>query len=279
MPAVAVNGITLHVERAGSGPALLLLHGFTGSGATWAPFFPAFAARFDTLAVDLIGHGRSAAPADPARYRMEWCVDDLIALLDLLDVERAAVLGYSMGGRVALHLALAAPECVSALVLEGTSPGIVDPAERAARVGSDEALARRIEREGLESFVDSWEALPLFASQRRLPAEVRARQRAARLANSPRGLANSLRGMGAGAMRPVFDRLGEIAAPTLLLAGELDGKYRELCGILAEAMPNARCEVVPDAGHAAHLERPEAFERVVMGFLEELSPSVSVWEG
>ena len=273
MTTVAVNGLRLHVERAehaGSGPPLLLLHGFTGSCVAWAPQVAAFGRCFDVVAVDLIGHGRSDAPSDPERYRMEPAVADLVALLDRLEIARAAVLGYSMGGRVALHLALAAPERVSALVLESASPGIDDPAERVARVRSDEALAARIERDGVEPFVDYWERIPLFASQARLPAEVWERQRAQRLAGSPVGLANSLRGMGAGAMAPVGARLGELCMPLLLVVGQLDVKYVGLGRGMVEALPSARLEIVPNAGHTVHLEQPAAFEQIVMGFLEDV---------
>ncbi|MBX6341499.1 MAG: 2-succinyl-6-hydroxy-2,4-cyclohexadiene-1-carboxylate synthase, partial [Thermomicrobiaceae bacterium] len=224
-----------------------------------------------TVAVDLLGHGASDAPRDPARYRMERCVADLLALLDALDLPRAAVLGYSMGGRVALHLALAAPERVGALVLESASPGIPDAAERAARRVSDAALADLIEREGIAAFVDHWERLPLWASQASLPREVRARLRAQRLAHRPDGLAGSLRGLGAGEMAPVHDRLGALGMPALLVAGALDEKYRALAEWMAIAMPRARVAVVPGAGHAVHLERPEAFLRAVGAFLEEVA--------
>lgn len=275
MPRVAVNGVRLNVERRGSGPALLLLHGFTGSGASWDRHLPTFSRGYSTVAVDLIGHGASDAPVDPGRYRMERCVADLVALLDHLGIDRAAVLGYSMGGRVALHLALAAPERVSALVLESASPGIADPAARQARVRSDEALAEMIEREGLEAFVDYWERVPLFATQERLPADVRDRVRRRRLASSPRGLANSLRGMGAGAIEPVVDRLGQIRAPTLIIVGELDRKYRDLGRMMESTVPNVRLEVVPNAGHTVHLEQPEAFERAVLAYLAGLETSRS----
>ncbi|HET9014289.1 MAG TPA: 2-succinyl-6-hydroxy-2,4-cyclohexadiene-1-carboxylate synthase [Thermomicrobiaceae bacterium] len=269
MTLVEVNRLRLHVERQGSGPPLLLLHGFTGSGAAWAPQVAALSRRFDVVAVDLIGHGRSDAPADPARYRMEPAVADLVALLDRLEIERVAVLGYSMGGRVALHLALAAPGRLSALVLESASPGIDDAGERLARVRSDEALAARIERDGVAAFVDEWERIPLFASQARLPAEVWERQRAQRLAGSATGLANSLRGMGAGAMAPAGGRLGELALPVLLVVGELDVKYVALAREMAAAIPDARLAVVPDAGHSVHLEQPAAFAEIVLGFLED----------
>ncbi len=267
MPLVDVNGLQLNVEVAGDGvPVLLLLHGFTGSAATWRPLEVAWPG-FRTVAVDLIGHGASAAPDDETRYTMERCVADLGALIDAECGGRAVVLGYSMGGRVARHLALAAPERVAALVLESASPGIDDPAERAARVASDRALAESIERAGLEAFVDRWQALPLFATQSRLPDDVRLRLRQQRLRNRPGGLANSLRGMGAGAQRPTLARLGELAMPVLMVAGEDDAKYRELARAMGGRIPRARVEIVEGAGHAVHLEQSAAFASLVKEFL------------
>lgn len=268
MRRLAVNGVRLGVAVRGEGPALLLLHGFTGSGATWRPFLGEWRG-FTAIAVDLLGHGASDCPPDPGRYRMERCVKDLLSLLDRLGVERTAVLGYSMGGRVALHLALAAPRRLWALVLESASPGIDDDGEREARRLADEGLANAIEREGVERFVAYWESLPLFASQARLPAPVREELRRQRLGHNPRGLANSLRGMGAGAQEPLSGRLGEVRVPTLVIAGALDERYCALGRRMAEAMPATRLEVVAGAGHAVHLERPDVFARVVRGFLEE----------
>jgi 2-succinyl-6-hydroxy-2,4-cyclohexadiene-1-carboxylate synthase len=262
-----VNDITLHLDQSGAGRPLLLLHGFTGSAATWAPFLERLGPQFRTLAPDLIGHGRSDSPPDGERYAIERCVGDLLAILDMLEVERADVLGYSMGGRVALHLACAARGRVGALVLESSSPGIADAAERAARVAADEALAESIERDGLAAFVERWERLPLFASQSSLPHEARARLRAQRLRNDPRGLANSLRGMGAGSQEPLWEQLPALNIPTLLIAGELDAKYCALAGQMQALLPNARSAIVPGAGHAVHLEQPQLFMGNVLEFL------------
>ena len=262
-----INGITLHIEQSGAARPLLLLHGFTGSAATWAPFTEYFAPHFHIISLDLIGHGRSDSPPDAERYSMEHCVADLLALLDALGIDRTDVLGYSMGGRVALHLVAAARDRVRALVLESSSPGIADASERAARVAADEALAESIERDGLEAFVDGWERLPLFASQSSLPQEVRARLHAQRLRSDPHGLANSLRGMGAGRQAPLWDRLAALDIPTLLIAGELDPKYRALAGQMLAKLPNARAVIVPGAGHTVHLEQPRAFVENVLEFL------------
>ncbi len=266
MTLLDVNGVRLSFHAQGVGPALLLLHGFTGSSATWTPRLPALEG-FTTIAVDLLGHGDSDAPPTPNRYSMKRCVDDLTSLLDHLEVERAAVLGYSMGGRVALQLAFRAPERLWALVLESASPGIEDISEREDRVRSDGALADDIERDGVDAFVDRWQAVPLFASQDRLPAAVREELRRQRLRNSPTGLANSLRGAGAGVEDPVISRLGQIDIPTLLIAGALDQKYVALAHKMSEKLPCVRTHIVPEAGHTTHLEQPEAFDRAVRKFL------------
>lgn len=266
MTLLEVNGTHLSVHMQGEGSAILLLHGFTGSVATWTAHLPAFEG-FSTVAVDLLGHGESDTPSTPNRYRMEQCVDDLTSLLDQLEIDRTAVLGYSMGGRVALQFALRAPERLWALMLESTSPGIEDVAEREDRVRSDNALADDIEREGIAAFVDRWQALPLFATQDRLPTSVREELRRQRLQNSPIGLANSLRGAGAGVADPVLSRLGEIDIPTLLIAGALDQKYVALAHKMGDALPCVRTRIVPGAGHTTHMEQPDSFDRVVREFL------------
>src|SRR3990170_631958 len=267
MTRFAVNGIHLNVEDSGGeGPALMLLHGFTGDATTWEPFLDAWS-MFRILRVDIVGHGRSDAPLASGRYSMQHAVADLTALLDQLGVEQTVLLGYSMGGRLALHLALAAPERIAALFLESASPGIEDPTKREARRKSDAALAASIERDGIEAFVDRWQAQPLFASQSSLPRDVRERQRAQRLAQNPLGLANSLRGMGAGAQAYLLPRLASLKVPALFVAGAPDARYVAEAQRMAGAVPGSACEVIPDAGHAAHLEQPEAFAATVGRFL------------
>jgi 2-succinyl-6-hydroxy-2,4-cyclohexadiene-1-carboxylate synthase len=257
--------VKLHLEELGpagaTGRALVLLHGFTGSAASWRPF--AWGRR--AVAVDLVGHGRSPKPDDPTFYRAESQVGQLLAVLDRLDLGQVDLVGYSMGGRLAMQLAVALPQRVRNLVLESASPGIVDPAERAARVASDEKLAQLAESSPIETFVDRWERAPLFASQERLPAGTRARLRAQRLGNDPRGLAASLRGFGAGVPEPLWER--PPAHRTLLIVGALDEKYCALGRAMAEWMADARLEIVPNAGHTIHLEQPAAFERLVHDFL------------
>lgn len=276
---LSVDGLTYNMTIAGeAGPPLLLLHGFTGSAATWLPLLAPLAAHHRVVAVDLPGHGRTDAPKDPSRYGIDRTVRDLLALMDQLGAAHAppggdprepwTALGYSMGGRLALHLALATPDRVAALVLEGVSPGIVDQDERYRRREADDVLAGRIERDGIAAFVEYWEALPLFASQRRLPDPARASLRASRLANAPHGLANSLRGAGAGTQESLTNRLATLPMPVLLIAGEWDEKYRRLAGEMAGRIPYAQVAIIPNAGHAAHLEQPERFVATVREFLE-----------
>jgi len=271
---IEVYGIRLAVEVQGQGPPLVLLHGFTGNRATWADaasWWPGWR----LVAIDLIGHGDSDRPVDSERASMAAACRDLLALIDRLNLDAPVVIGYSMGGRVALHLALAAPERLRALVLESTSPGIEDHAARTARLDADAKLADRIERHGVEAFVREWESLDLFATHGRLPPEVRAALRQQRLANHPSGLATSLRGMGAGTTEPVLDRLEGLRLPTLLVAGADDAKFAALARQMHARLPSSALRLIPAAGHTVHLEQPRAFAASVRAFLNQLSDGSS----
>jgi len=241
-------------------PALLLIHGFTGTGAAWADHLPELSRHFDLIAPDLPGHG-----ANPVAASVEAAADELA---HLVADRRLHVLGYSLGARVALALAVAHPETVDRLVLESPSAGIAGSDERAARRAADDRLAHEIERDGIEAFVERWERNPVFASHAALDPEVAARQRSIRLAQEPHGLAQSLRLAGQGAMTPLHDRLGEIGRPTLVIVGALD-PTRPRGEIVASGIPGARLVVIGGAGHTPHLERPDAFRRHVIDFLLE----------
>ena len=259
----------LHVRCEGSGPAVVLLHGFTGSVESMEEIARRLRVRHRVVRVDLLGHGSSDAPEDLAPYRMERCAAQLARVAQALRLGAAHWLGYSMGGRVALALAAWHPERVRSLCLVGASAGFADPAARARRARHDESLADSIERDGLEPFVERWMALPLFASQARLGAEALAQARSQRLRNRPHGLANSLRALGSGAQPPLHAALGDLHAPVALVVGEEDAKFRALAGKIARALPDARVLVVPEAGHAAHLEQPEAFAALALRFFAE----------
>lgn len=269
MTRIRINDIELNVIASGAGAPLVLLHGFTGSAANWAGQRAVFEKHFLTVAIDLLGHGASDAPDDAERYGMARCVDDLRACFDGFHLEHVHLLGYSMGGRVALHLAHKYPQRVNTLILESASPGIADASERAARIASDQALAERIEREDIPAFVAYWEQLPLFATQSRLPQATRDALRAQRLQNNPRGLANTLRGLGTGAQESLWEHLPQIHTRTLLITGALDVKFTDIARRMSGLMPNARHIGVADAGHAVHLERPAEFEEIVVQGLRD----------
>lgn len=270
MTRVDVGGVMLNVEVAGQGPPVVLLHGFTGSARSWGPVVEALAPEFTTLAIDIVGHGLSDSPASVERYRMEQVTADLARVLRAAGYDRATWLGYSMGGRTALQVAVHHPEVVSALVLEGASPGLATAEERLARVASDETLAQRLETEGVEPFIDFWQAVPLFASQASLPSAVWEAQRSGRLRNSAAGLAASLRGMGTGSQPAAHERLAEVRVPALLLAGEYDIKFTEAAREMARALPDATMHTIAGGGHAAHLEQPEQFNALVLDFLRRV---------
>jgi 2-succinyl-6-hydroxy-2,4-cyclohexadiene-1-carboxylate synthase len=267
MSVLRVNGIDFHVEDLGNGPPLVLLHGFTGSGASWAPVGRDFAGDHRVIAIDLIGHAASSAPVDPLRYGFDRALHDLAALTAQLGIARASWLGYSLGGRLALGMALDYPERVSSLILVSATAGIHDEHERHQRAEADEVMARRIEEAGVEAFVDEWELLPIWESQRMLPDEASRVLRDIRLGNSAIGLANSLRGMGQGSQPSYWERLGEIESPVLLMAGALDRKYVGIAGQMGVRIADARLSVIPGAGHAVHLERPREFIEEVRAFL------------
>jgi 2-succinyl-6-hydroxy-2,4-cyclohexadiene-1-carboxylate synthase len=264
-------GYAMNLEVAGRGEPVVLMHGFTGSARSWGEFGELLAERFTTIAVDLPGHGQTDSPQDIAHYEMTQCAEDVVTALRSLGHHRAYWIGYSMGGRTALHVAAAHRESVRRLVLIGASAGLDCVEDRLARTAADNLLAERIEREGVEAFVDYWERLPLFATQERLPREVREAVRRGRLANTATGLANSLRGMGTGAQEPLQDRLAGMTVPALIMAGELDAKFTELGRQLASAMPNARFAGIPGAGHAAQLEAPALCARLSAEFLAEVT--------
>lgn len=248
---------------------LVLLHGFTGSHESFADLVAALAPARRVLAVDLPGHGATRTGDRPEQHTMARVEAIVLAALDALEIERFSLLGYSMGGRLALHLALSSPERVAWLVLESAAPGIASAAEREERRAADERLAAAIERDGVAAFVARWEGLPLFASLALLPEERRERLRAQRLRNRAAGLAASLCGMGSGAQPWLGNRLGELGMPVLLVAGADDAKFSAIARWMALRIPRAEVAIVAGAGHLPHLEQPEIFHRVVARFLDD----------
>jgi len=291
-----VAGMTWTVRVAGRGRPVLFLHGFSGSGLSWAGI-AGLGSRVRAIVPDLPGHGttgwevEAGAGTGPAgsgnaagtgnaagagdgptdrrpRASVERTADDLAAIVRGLGAERVDVVGYSLGARIALRLAVAHPEAVGRLVLEAPSAGIADPAARAARAAADAERARLVVSEGVEAFATRWEAEPVLAGEAALPARARERQAAIRRSQTPLGLAASLVYAGQGAMEPLHEALGLITAPTLVIAGAED-PVRARAQEVAAAIPGARLALVPGAGHAPHLEQPERFHALLFDFLTE----------
>jgi 2-succinyl-6-hydroxy-2,4-cyclohexadiene-1-carboxylate synthase len=235
-------------------PTVLLLHGFTNTGASWDPVIAALGERYRALAPDIRGHG-SASGERPVT--LAAVIGDVAALAP----ERFTLAGYSQGGRVALHVALALPERVERLLLIGASPGIADATERSARRAADEALAEEIESASIEDFATRWAATPVLADQ---PPQVRAAAHADRLRSTPAGFAAALRGLGTGALPSLWDRLAELTMPVVLMAGERDEKFREISVQMTRDLPHAELVVIAGVGHAVHLEAPERVAEAIM---------------
>lgn len=257
--------VQLSYFTSGEGIPVTLLHGFTQNGRSWLEVISRMPAGWKWIVPDLRGHGDTLTRPG-ALCTMDACTEDLVMLWDHLGMDRSHLVGYSMGGRMALHVAAKRPERLLSLLTIGAHAGLDSEAREGRRLG-DEALAQRIEKEGVEAFVDYWSRLPLFAGQDRRGPGFLAQVRAERLKNHAAGLSCSLRGMGAGAMEPVWGRLSRISFPSTFVAGQLDHGYVASARKLAAAVPGARMEIVPRAGHAVHQERPDAFARALSAHL------------
>ncbi len=239
------------------------MHGFTQTGASFEPVARYLESSHEVILPDLPGHGDSAPPSgglpEAARALSASC-------------GRATYVGYSLGGRICLHLALDQSDAVERLVLVSTTAGIEDPEEREARLRSDRALADRIEAggdEGLPAFLDEWLSGPLFAT-----LDEEAANRSARLGNTAAGLAASLRCHGTGTQLPLWEQLGDLEMPVLVVAGSEDDRFVDSCQRMAAAIgPNALLRVVPGASHAVPFEQPETFARLLTSFISGETPA------
>lgn len=242
---------------------LVVLHGFLGSSEGMRLHAQPLGGARELITPELPGHGH----APPATGTFDSTVARLAARLATLP-GRFDLWGYSQGARLALALALSHPERVGTLVLESGTAGLQSEAERAERLSADGRLAALALSGGMEAFVDRWEELPLFVSERLLPQRARELLRAERCSHEATGIASALRTYGAGAMPNLWPRLGGLRAPTLILSGELDTKFTALGVGLASALPAARHVVIAGAGHAPHREQPEATLRAIAHHLD-----------
>lgn len=253
---------------------VVLLHGFTGSGASWG--------RDLTRTVQL-GDGRVVTPDLPGHGGRGGDRDDACSLDMALEIVREAVQsadgsasrppilhGYSMGGRIALHFAVRFPRMLGGLVLESASPGLDDPADRQVRTEMDARLAYDLEQDGIEAFVARWTDLPLWSTHRRLSPEAKSALRERRLGADPEGLAAALRGLGTGVLPPLWAALPELDVPVLVLVGSEDQKFVGIGQRMAQLLPNAEERVLERVGHALHLEAPRQWGEAFRSFAEAL---------
>ena len=251
------ESLQLAADVTGSGEPVIVLHGFTGSAEAMAPLVE----RLDgwrRIAVDLVGHGRSPSPADLVPYSVEAMVDAVARLAASVPGGPCHVIGYSMGGRVALALAAAHPRTCRSLTLISATAGLADGSERAERQRADAALADRLSSLGIARFIEDWLAQPMWDTLRaklsRAEWESSIRQR---LGCDPVGLANSLRAGGTGSMVPLWEHLADLDVPTLIVCGELDAKFVEIGRQMHDLLPASELAILAGAGHAAHLEDPD----------------------
>jgi len=220
------------------------------------------------IAADLPGHGRSVRL--PGAYAMSETLAGLRIVLKEAGAVAAAVVGYSMGGRVALHFAVRHPEACSRLVLESASPGLAHTAERLERRGADEATAIRLETDDLRAFLEDWYGRPLFHTLRAREDLIK-KMIESRTANDARELARSLRSMGSGVQQPIWESIPEVLMPSLAIVGALDGKYVEIAQRMAVLMPMLRTAIIPNTGHNVHAERPDEYVEILRDFLKQRS--------
>lgn len=261
---------SLHVLSAGhpSNPPLLLLHGFLGAGGDWSAFTARWRERYFCCCVDLPGHGRSVGVPDRF-YSMEGCAEGLARHLAALSEQPWRMVGYSMGGRLALHLLAQGQLPIAGAVLESCSPGLEREGDRAERLARDEAWAARLETEPMADWLRAWYAQRLFASLQVQP-DLLQRLFEQRGRGQPSELARALRGLTVARQASLWDRLPELAVPLLWVAGELDPDYVAVARRAAGLSPAAGVSIVSHSGHVAHAEQPERFAAAVDEFLDAL---------
>ncbi len=248
-------------------PYLVMLHGFMGDSGIFGHLIRELSGFCNPVTVDLIGHGRTDAPADPERYGSDDQTADLAGLFQYLGLHNFFLLGYSMGGRLALRVAINTQARISGLILESTTCGIEDSLEREKRIQSDRKNAGRILQD-LRTFIDHWNRNPLFTAERPLPNELKEKLTSIQERQRPEGLANSLAGFGSAAMPSVRNRLKNITVPTLIITGRKDTKYTRLGREMSQQIPISNHYISDGSGHRVHIDDPEQYLIIIKKFIE-----------
>lgn len=243
----------------------MCLHGFTGSGCDFEPIARSFAC----IALDLIGHGSSPKPTQAGAYSFAEQNASIWQTVQAQHLQRPILLGYSMGGRLALQLACTKPQAFSGLVLIGASAGLRSASEREMRRRADHELAASIEQKGTSWFAQHWSRQPIIQSQGRIPDPWKTSMQQRQQSNAPHALAMTLRQAGTGSMLPLWDTLTEISLPTLLVTGCEDTKFNAIANEMTALLPRAQHVQLEGAGHCAHLENMAAFSTALQHFLSD----------
>ncbi|MEL7834901.1 2-succinyl-6-hydroxy-2,4-cyclohexadiene-1-carboxylate synthase [Fodinibius sp. Rm-B-1B1-1] len=249
-------------------PYLLMLHGFMGDRRVFNHLIDDLSNFCNPVTIDLLGFGKTAKPTSQNRYREKYQVADLYSLIQQLNYKPLYLYGYSMGGRLALHIVSQHVQLFKGLILESTNCGIVDPKERKKRQKIDAERAESITND-FKAFLSDWKKLDLFASPIRPDKSLTQKYYQIQSEQSPSALAASLQGFGTGSMTPICDHLPNIKLPTLLIAGSADEKYQHINQHLSKQLPNATFSSIK-AGHRIHLDNPQALESELQNFLTKL---------
>ncbi len=247
-------------------PGIVFLHGFMGSGRDWQGVIDRLNSRYQCVAVDLPGHGRSLATGD-APMTIENAAAALLETLSGINITQSYLVGYSMGGRLALYLSLLFPQNFLGSILESASPGLETEKERAERRRKDAKLAEKIVNTDFNEFLLEWYRQPIFARLNRSPHFEAMLTR--RRSNSREMLAKSLREMGTGFQPSLWEKLKSLKLPLLLVTGEFDIKFQRIAARMAVAHPGIRHTVVKNCGHNVHLENRERFSEILDEFISE----------
>jgi 2-succinyl-6-hydroxy-2,4-cyclohexadiene-1-carboxylate synthase len=249
---------------------IFFLHGFTVSANDWDNILKKIPNNFAPAAIDLIGHGKSDSPASLYYYSSESITQQIFHLINHFNLDKIVLAGYSMGGRAALSFAVKYPDKIQGLILESVTAGIENEEERNERIKKDENLADYILSHSIDEFIDHWMSLEIFNTQKRFSNEKLEKIKTAKLLNNIIGLSNSLKGFGTGKMKPLHQQLQTISAKALLITGELDTKFTAINSGMVKLFPNAKHEIIKNAGHNTHLEEPERFIGILNDFLKNL---------
>ncbi len=269
---INLSGINLYLEeyrKNDNSPAILLLHGFTGSSQDWKSVVDLIDPSYQIFALDFVGHGKSDSPFEVFYYETDFIISSIKAALAVIKSNKKIILGYSMGGRAALSFTANNTNFIDGLILESSTAGISNELERKNRYENDLNLAEFITQKTIDNFVDYWMNIDLFRTQKKLNNDLINSVRNSKLKNNITGLANSLRGFSTGKMPNLTNKISSISCKSLLVTGELDEKFTNLNIILNSSLTNSEHHIIKNAGHNTHLENSIEFSVVINNFLKK----------